>query len=33
MVLDLIEKETFSFGSGFGRNCIIFVEDMSSVTC
>ena len=30
MVLDLIEKETFSFGNGFGRNCIIFVGDMSS---
>ena len=29
MVLDLIEKE-FSFGNGFGRNCIIFGVDMSS---
>ena len=30
MVLDLIEKDFFSFGSGTGRNVIIFGVDMSS---
>ena len=30
MVLDLIEKELFSFGNGFRRNVIIFGVDMSS---
>ena len=30
MELDLIKKEEFSFGNGFGRNCIIFWVDMTS---
>ena len=30
IVLDLIEKELFPVGNGFGRNCIVFIVDMSS---
>ena len=30
MVLDLIEKESFAFGNGFGKNIIILGADMSS---
>ena len=28
--MDLIEKELFPVGNGFGRNCIVFIVDMSS---
>ena len=30
IVLDLIEKKLFPVGNGFGRNCIVFIVDMSS---
>ena len=30
IVLDLIEKELFPVGNRFGRNCIVFIVDMSS---
>ena len=28
--IEFNRKRTFSFGNGFGRNCIIFSVDMSS---